>query len=315
MARYDQGWSRDYMRGGNEFDAGRDRGYGSDFGSWGDAWGSAPSAGFRGRGVGQYRGWGTRWESGGYGGDYSGGGAYGGGAFGGYDRGFGGQSGQGGYRAGGYGGGGYGGGADRGLYGEPFPGYGGYPGGREQGMYYGGRSGYDRGYGIQRTYQAGRFGGGQRQMGGRQEMGGGYDRGYANEPFMPEEAYRQHPEYNRPQHQTRGRWPDVGHEFGPGGMELDDGEIRQAVRQNLYNDSWVDAERVQVEVNEGVVTLSGEVNDYMEARYAWDDAWESAGVRGVINQLAVRLDQPSDPHGEVLPQTEGGKKGSGKAAG
>jgi osmotically-inducible protein OsmY len=52
---------------------------------------------------------------------------------------------------------------------------------------------------------------------------------------------------------------------------------------------------------DGVVTLSGEVDDFLEARYAWDDAWEAEGVRGVINNLTVRT---AEPHAQMgMPQT------------
>lgn len=154
-----------------------------------------------------------------------------------------------------------------GGYGQDHPAYGGYPGGRDRGMYY-----------------------------------GGYDSELAREPFLPEEAYRRHPEFDRPQRHGGGAWP-AGMGAGRGGR-LDDREIRRSVRQNLYGDSWIDPDRIRVQVEDGVVTLAGEVDDYLEARYAWDDAWESTGVRGVINQLTVRTDRPSEPHGDVLPQTE-----------
>lgn len=42
----------------------------------------------------------------------------------------------------------------------------------------------------------------------------------------------------------------------------------------------------------------------MEARYAWDHAWESPGVGGVINNLTVRTDVPAEDMD--LPQTSGG---------
>jgi hypothetical protein len=161
-------------------------------------------------------------------------------------------------------------------------------------MYYGG---YDReaGYGMR----------GRGEYGG---YGGGYDAGFTRETFVPEQAYRRHPELDRPQEHLRGRWPERGHAMGGMGAGMDDGEIRQSVRQNLHQDSWIRPDRIQVEVNGGVVTLTGEVDDYMQARYAWDDAWETGGVRGVINNLTVRTDQPHEQHGDPMPQTGGKKK-------
>ncbi|MBW3627839.1 MAG: BON domain-containing protein [Gemmatimonadetes bacterium] len=166
---------------------------------------------------------------------------------------------------------------DRGEYGDFYPAYGGYPGDVGRGMYYGGDQ-FDRG---------------QPPQGGSWGAARGYDRGMVREPFLPESAYQRHPELAEPR-RSFDDWPGSRQpEFGE---ELSDEEIRSAVRQNLFNDNWIDAERIQVEVSEQVVTLTGEVDDYLEARYAWDDAWEAPGVRGVINQLSVLTEpEPSAP--------------------
>ena len=60
----------------------------------------------------------------------------------------------------------------------------------------------------------------------------------------------------------------------------------------------------KVAVDDQVVTLTGEVGDYLEDRYAWDDAWDTTGVRGVINNLTVRLDDATGKHEEPFPQSE-----------
>lgn len=206
MARYDWGSSRGYR--------GRygPRGYASDFGRWGDEWGSSPHAGFR-------------TPSGAF---YS----------------------------------------DRAApYGAPvFP-----------DRYY--RSGYG---GAAPSY------GHSRSPGAGYRMGG-YEDAYSGRTFMPEEAYRRQPALDRPQRHPSGRWPDRAGGFD-GGVGMDDRFVEQSVRESLYGDTWIDPDRIQVEVDDGVVTLRGEVDDYMEARFAWDDAWESPGVRGVLNQLTVRTD-------------------------
>lgn len=150
-----------------------------------------------------------------------------------------------------------------------------------------GHPAYERG-----SYERGVYGGGYpglREYPGPQRPSGGYDAPFANGTFLPEEAYRRHPEYDRPPRHVSDRWPDgPAGQGGPGlGREMDDGDVQQFVRESLYGDSWLDADRIQVEVDDGVVTLRGEVRDYMEARYAWDDAWESPGVRGVVNLLTV----------------------------
>jgi hypothetical protein len=174
------------------------------------------------------------------------------------------------------------GGWDRGEYGGAYEEYGGYPGGPGRGEYYGG-------------------------PGAGQAPGRGYDRGwgggYAREPFIPEEAYRRHPEY-RQDRQPR-EWEAHQREYGD--EEPGDDEVRDAVYRRMSADAWVDAERIEVQVEDGIVTLTGEVDDFMEARYAWDDAWEADGVRGVVNNLTVRADQPHEAHGDVVVQGAGGR--------
>jgi hypothetical protein len=118
---------------------------------------------------------------------------------------------------------------------------------------------------------------------------------------MPDEAYRRHPEY-RQDHQAR-EWEAHQHPYGDG--EPDDDEVRAAVYRRMLADAWLDPERIDVRVEDGVVTLTGEVDDFMEARYAWDDAWEADGVRGVVNNLTVRADQPHESHGDVVVQAAG----------
>lgn len=188
------------------------------------------------------------------------------------------------------------GGYDRGLYGGEHPTFGGYPGGRRQGMYYGGPGSGWGGRGPQG--ERGFTGGYDRGWGGGR---GGYDAGFAREPFLPDAAYRRHPELDRPQRHG-GRWPAQGHEPDHDTPRSDD-EIERAVRENLYQDSWVEGDAIEVSVEDGVVTLTGEVSDYLQARYAWDDAWEASGVRGVINQITVRTDLPADEHSTAQPQT------------
>ncbi|HET7229790.1 MAG TPA: BON domain-containing protein [Longimicrobium sp.] len=161
----------------------------------------------------------------------------------------------------------------RGEYGGAYEQYGGIPRGPRQGEYYGGRASQAR----------------------------GYDAGYAREPFMPDEAYRRHPEY-RQQPQPR-EWEAHQHEFGE---ELTDEQVRASVYRRMRADAWLDPSRITVQVDDGVVTLTGEVDDFLKARYAWDDAWEAEGVRGVVNNLTVRADQSHAPnHGDVLPQSGG----------
>lgn len=70
-----------------------------------------------------------------------------------------------------------------------------------------------------------------------------------------------------------------------------DAELQEEVREALFYDSWVDAEAVQVAVEDGIVTLQGELPDYDEIRYATDDVWDVDGVLGVRSELRVRQEQ------------------------
>lgn len=67
-----------------------------------------------------------------------------------------------------------------------------------------------------------------------------------------------------------------------------DDELREEVQEALFYDSWVDADAIEVSVRDGVVTLTGELPDYGEVRYATDDAWDVEGVLGVRSELRVR---------------------------
>lgn len=67
-----------------------------------------------------------------------------------------------------------------------------------------------------------------------------------------------------------------------------DEELREEVEEALFYDTWVDAEAITVEVNDGIVTLRGDLPNYEEIRYATDDAWDVDGVRGVRSELNVR---------------------------
>jgi hypothetical protein len=195
---------------------------------------------------------------------------------------------------------GYGGFAagDRGVYGEAYPGPAAGMGmrgvhyGADEGMGPQPASGYDRE--LRRA-----------SMRGYDVLlrrpGRGYDAGFARAeaPFLPDWFYARHPEYRNAPHHPDDRWRG-----GRGrAAVLDDDEVQERVRERLAADEWVDEARVFVDVEDGVVTLSGEVDDFMEARYAWDDAWETDGVRGVVNQLTVRTDVPQpDRHGDAFPQ-------------
>jgi osmotically-inducible protein OsmY len=67
-----------------------------------------------------------------------------------------------------------------------------------------------------------------------------------------------------------------------------DEELREEVEEALFYDTWVDAEAISIEVEDGIVTLRGSLPSYEEIRYATDDAWDIDGVRGVRSELTIR---------------------------
>jgi len=167
---------------------------------------------------------------------------------------------------------------------------------RREGRRRGGRGRFgERGayYGYEEEYSGRR---------GRRRMGGEF---YGEELYGPAEP----PVEERYGRTPPDRWPGVGHDLRAqrnASRLMNDEDIRDAVLENLFQDEWIDPDRIEVDVEDGVVHLSGEVNDFMEARYAWDDAWETPGVRGVINNLTVRTDVP---HRSMdMPQTTGGTR-------
>ncbi|MDT8408447.1 MAG: BON domain-containing protein [Wenzhouxiangellaceae bacterium] len=76
-------------------------------------------------------------------------------------------------------------------------------------------------------------------------------------------------------------------------IPMSDEEISTAVADELSWDSRVDASGIQVEVSDGIVTLSGSVPSQTDRTAASADAWGVAGVKQVSNLLAVKL--PSEP--------------------
>jgi hypothetical protein len=166
---------------------------------------------------------------------------------------------------GGYGpaGGGYGGtygysafgGGTSGLTGGGYGGYGGHGGyGAEFG-------GYPAEYG--REFGAG-FGGRAGQYGGRSGYGYGYGDMYA----------------------AGGRGQHVGR--GPKGYQRADTRIEEDVNELLTRDPDVDASDIEVKVQNGEVTLMGEVGSREEKRHVEDLAEQCSGVRDVHNQIKVK---------------------------
>ena len=111
------------------------------------------------------------------------------------------------------------------------------------------------------------------------------DRGYYDGPYRADrEARTPHPD---------GLYGPGRYGLGPYHQRLrqrrrPDDELREEVEEALFYDTWVDAEAIAVSVQDGVVTLRGELPSFEEVRYATDDAWDVDGVIGVRSELSVR---------------------------
>lgn len=124
------------------------------------------------------------------------------------------------------------------------------------------------------------------------EERGAYGPGYRREepPDYPDEAERE---------------PAADEDEGPGpyagrlrrGRRGDD-ELRRAVEAALFYDTWVDADRIRVEVDDAVVTLRGSLNDRSEIERAESHVRAVGGARDVRSELRVASRRAADrPHG------------------
>jgi osmotically-inducible protein OsmY len=70
---------------------------------------------------------------------------------------------------------------------------------------------------------------------------------------------------------------------------MDDLELKYDVEAELEWDPSVDARKIGVSVTDGVVTLTGEVSSYAERWNAERAVERIAGVRGIANEIEVKL--------------------------
>ena len=88
------------------------------------------------------------------------------------------------------------------------------------------------------------------------------------------------------------RWEDRGvrsHKLYPS-----DDELKRAVRDQLDQDTRVDASEMTVRASYGHVTLDGSVNGHYQKRIAEQDANDVVGVGRVTNNLVVRVESRED---------------------
>jgi osmotically-inducible protein OsmY len=197
-----------------------------------------------------------------------------------------GQSGQGGYGQSGYGQSGYG----QGGYSQ---------GGSSQQGGYGQGGGYgDQNYG--QSYDQGARGGQQSQYNRFRQQGyGDYGQsGPANWTGGENNA-----EYGSSAGQYMRQQRGAHFGKGPKNYTRSDERIREDVSDRLMHDDSLDATNIEVEIDNGEVTLSGPVENRADKRRAEDCIENVGGVKHVQNNIRV---------GEK--ESAGAKKGGGKAA-
>jgi osmotically-inducible protein OsmY len=69
--------------------------------------------------------------------------------------------------------------------------------------------------------------------------------------------------------------------------DINDEILANQVRDGIDLNPYVQAQEIQVSVNEGIVTLSGNVQSYLESTEAHDAALHTRGVRGIVNNITV----------------------------
>ncbi len=121
--------------------------------------------------------------------------------------------------------------------------------------------------------------------------------------------------YASPQRQGYGREPVTGlgrRGLGPKNYTRSDERIREDVSERLSDDDQLDASDIEVQVNQGTVTLAGTVQARWEKHRAEDIADGCSGVRDVHNQ--IRVGAASTQASSMSPQSAGTSVGSGVGA-
>ena len=95
---------------------------------------------------------------------------------------------------------------------------------------------------------------------------------------------------------------------GPRGYIRSDERIREEVNERLTEDRYVEATEIEVSVEEGIVTLTGKVDNRAEKRLAEDCVDDVSGVRDVNNLLQIRELAERAPRSTREPQGMGGRR-------
>jgi hypothetical protein len=116
-----------------------------------------------------------------------------------------------------------------------------------------------------------------------QQAGSGY-----GQAWDQSDASRRASGGRRPGGEQSGRWSGGFAGRGPKGYQRSDERLREEVSDRLMADDEIDASEIEVQVQDGEVTLTGTVDDRLAKRRAEDCAERVMGVRDVMNQLRVQ---------------------------
>lgn len=87
--------------------------------------------------------------------------------------------------------------------------------------------------------------------------------------------------------------------FSQRAEDISDSDVTSAIDTELYNDSAVSANEIDVFTEEGIVTLKGSVNSLLAKERPEAIAGATVGVRSIINQIEV-IPKPSRTDNEIL---------------
>lgn len=90
---------------------------------------------------------------------------------------------------------------------------------------------------------------------------------------------------------------DADRQERTGAMARTDEEIRDAIRESISDDAGIAADQLEIEVENGQVTLSGQVSNRLDKTEAARQARGISGVSGVTNEIKVSSDTTADAGG------------------
>jgi osmotically-inducible protein OsmY len=74
-----------------------------------------------------------------------------------------------------------------------------------------------------------------------------------------------------------------------------DEELKHSIRENIGKNNKINSDSIEVSVNNATAILNGSVKTYEERRLAGQEAWNTAGVVKVLNDLQVSEPETAGP--------------------